>query len=229
MIPLQDWKPQVHPSGWPSDYITTYILHKWSSDFTNSRRWFSTIHVKPNQTLQSRWMDKDIFVLPPGWMVQFSRCWWNSACGGWLVENSRETSGAWILHWAGFLGKMLCTCLCLQSSWPLLLLLPLCSFPVSEEVLLLNAESPHQNKRQTVWGPALSEVAQRKGLFTCVSHLSSCHFTPTAHTRGAWAQKQDTGATSDQVVLMMAISLWREHRPQLVPHMWDLCQKDQVV
>lgn len=105
------------------------------------------------------------------------------------MENSWETSGAWILHWGGFLGKMLCICLCLQSTWPPLSLLPLCSLPASEEVLLLSAESPHQNKRQTVWGPFLPASV------TCRAVI----FTPTTQTQGAWAQKRDTKATSDEV------------------------------
>ncbi len=115
MSSLWEWKPQLRPSEWASNYIITFIfhLHKFKVEV-------SEIHVKLHQTLQSCWMDKDIFVLPLRWMAQFSCCWCNSACGGWLVENSWETSGTWILHWGGFLGKMLCVCLCLQSTWPLL-------------------------------------------------------------------------------------------------------------
>lgn len=113
-------------------------------------------------------------------MAQFSCCWCNSACGGWLVENSWETSGPWILHWGRFLGKMLCICLCLQSTWPLYALSFLSRLFPSERggAAAANAKLPHQHRRQPVWRPAPSEVTPHKSPFTCVSHLSNCHFTP---------------------------------------------------
>lgn len=159
-------------------------------------------------------MNKDIFVLPLGWMAQFSCCWCNSACGGWLVENSWETSGLWILHWGRLLGKMLCTCLCLQSTSPPCSFLPLCSLPASADVLLLLRR--HQYRRQTVWRPT------RHGPFLPAS--VTCHITPATQTWGPGlrSKTQWRHLTKWFAFRSIVISLWCEHSLQLIPHVRHL-------
>lgn len=188
MSPQREWKPQVHPSGWPSHYIITFS-NKGSSDFTNLRWRIPKSTYKLNQTLQSGWVNKDIFVLPLGWMAQFSCCWCNSALwravsgkllGDFRTMNSalRQTSGK----------NMLCICLCSRSSWPTCSLLPLRSLPVSAEglLLLMLACCIDTGGRlyEGRWGPA----------------SATCHITLATQTWGPGLGEQDTVATSDQVV-----------------------------
>lgn len=158
-------------------------------------------------------MNKDIFVLPLGWMAQFSCCWCNSACGGWLVENSWETSGIWILHWGRLLGKMLCICLCLQSTWPTCSLLPLHALSPSERggAAAANVSMPHQYRGQSVWRPTGPASA-------------TCHITATQ----TWGPGLERKTQWRLLTKSIMISLWRGHRLRLIPHV-RVCKKKEHI
>lgn len=159
-------------------------------------------------------------------MAQFSCCWSNSACGGWLVE---KTPGRLQVHESCIEADFWEKCSAYVYAYNQLdrhslslSLFPLCFFPVSEEVVLLLMLSCRIN--QTAWSPAMSEVTQRKTPFACVSQLSSCHITPATQTWGPGLKSKTRRRLLDKWFAFRWISSWCEHKLQLIPYTQDFCQ-----